>query len=202
MAIRIEQEGITDALNFFKAVPEVASKSAAIAINQVLSRTGMAMIRGGIEDQVKFPKGYLTGDRLRVSKAATVTDLEGVITARQRATSLARFANGAAIGRPGVSVRVSDNRTKFMQNAWLVRLKRGASLTQDNYNIGLAVRLKPGTKLFNKNAPHKDWLVKDRVALLYGPSVDQVFRNVADDMALPIAALVETEFFRQLDFRI
>ena len=36
------------------------------------------------------------------------------------------------------------------------------------------------------------------VALLYGPSVDQVFRDVSEDIAGPVGNMVATEFFRQL----
>jgi hypothetical protein len=78
-----------------------------------------------------------------------------------------------------------------------VRLRKGASLTQDNYNVGLAVRLKPGERLSNKTAAHKSWLIPDSVALLYGPSVDQIFRDVAGDISEPVAALVADQFFRQ-----
>ena len=85
----------------------------------------------------------------------------------------------------------------MLKNAWLERLNKGASLTEDNYNVGLAVRLKPGERLLNKRATHKSWLVKDKVALLYGPSVDQVFSSVADDVIPEMGELMSTEFFRQ-----
>jgi hypothetical protein len=45
------------------------------------------------------------------------------------------------------------------------------------------VRLKPGEQaVMGKKTTHQSWLVPGRVALLYGPSVDQVFRQVADDV--------------------
>jgi hypothetical protein len=37
----------------------------------------------------------------------------------------------------------------------------------------------------------------DNVYLLYGPSVDQVFRLVADDRADDLAEMVENQFYRQ-----
>ena len=201
MTVLTEIEGLKDAAAYFRAVPEVAHKSASIAINQIMQRGGMAMIRGTIEQQVAFPKGYLTGDRLKVSKFAKPDDLEGVILARKRATSLARFASGQPIGKVGITVRVGTGGATALRAAWLVRLKRGASLSEDNYNVGLAVRLKPGDTLSNKMTDHKSWLVPNKVALLYGPSVDQVFRSVSDDLALPLADMVAAEFFRQFELR-
>lgn len=201
MTTYVEAVGIRDALGVFKAFPEVADKTAAIAINQVMSRSGMQMIKGSIESQIAFPKGYLSGDRLKIKQYAKPGNPEGIIFARKRATSLARFAQGQPIGKPGITVYVGQA-SKFLKRAWLVRLKRGTSLTEDNYNVGLAVRVKPGDPIFNKKHMHIGWLVPDAVALLYAPSVDQVFRDVADELAYPIAELVDKEFWRQLNFRL
>ncbi len=202
MTTYVDAVGINDAQGVFKAFPDVASKTAAIAINQVMSRSGMQLIRGTIEEQIAFPKGYLSGDRLKIKQYAKADNPEGIIFARKRATSLARFAAGQPIGKPGITVRVGSGSATALRAAWLVRLKRGASLTEDNYNVGLAVRIKPGDSISNKKDTHRGWLVPGRVALLYGPSVDQVFRSVADELALPIADLVAAEFFRQLEFRL
>ena len=201
MTTYVEAVGIRDALGVFKAYPETADKTAAIAINQVMSRSGMQMIKGSIEEQIAFPKGYLSGDRLKIEKYAKPGNLEGVIRARERPTSLARFASGQPINRAGITVRVGKN-SQALKGAWLVKLRKGRILTEDQFNVGLAVRVKPGDPILNKKTPHQHWLVKDRVALLYGPSVAQVFRNVADELALPIADLVDKEFWRQLNFRL
>lgn len=202
MATFIAVEGLTNAESYFKAVPKAAATSASIAINQVLQRSGMALIRKTMTENIAFPKGYLSGERLGVSQFAKPGKLEGVITGRGRATSLARFAQGQPIGKPGISVRVNNGGTKLLRAAWLVKLNKGASFSEDRYNIGLAVRVKPGDSIVGKNTAHSSWLVKDSVALLYGPSVDQVFRNVADELALPIADMVAAEFYRQLEFRL
>ena len=73
-----------------------------------------------------------------------------------------------------------------MDQAFLVRLK--------NNNIGLAVRLKPGEVLQNSE---KAVRLDNNVYLLYGPSVDQVFRSVADDKTPKILSDVTAEFLRQ-----
>lgn len=199
MTVKVEVEALDGAIDFFRAAPEVAPKAASLAINQVITRGGMRMAQDAIMDQIAFPRDYLRGDRLEVAKYATESNLEGVIRGRKRATSLARFSQGSVIGKAGVRVEVKRGSATTLKNAWLVRLKQGASLTEDKYNVGLAVRLKPGEQLQNKKFEHQSWLVPGVVALLYGPSVDQIFRQVADDVAEPIAQMVTDEFFRQFD---
>lgn len=200
MKTTIISSGLDDIGEYFQTAPRIAEQAARMAVNDIASRSGMKMIRDHMLDEVAFPTGYLTGDRLGVTKRATNRDLEAVITGRKRATSLARFTNGSAIPgmrSNGVSVRVKRGKTTHMRKAFLVRLKRGASMDEDNYNVGLALRLGPGETLGNKKDTHKSWLVPGKVALLYGPSVDQVFRTVADDVAPDIGDMLGAEFLRQ-----
>ena len=202
MTVITEFEGLSDAAVYFERMPDVSRRSARLAINTVLARSGMKLVTDEMYSQVNFPKGYLNGDRLRVSKRATETNLEGSIIGRKRATSLARFAETRAIGRqPGtLKVTVRNGRSTYLRNAWLVRLRKGKSLTEDQFNVGLAVRVKPGDTLGNKKSAHQAWLNPQKtVALLYGPSVDQVFRDVAEDKGSDILNLVSREFFRQFD---
>jgi hypothetical protein len=91
---------------------------------------------------------------------------------------------------------VQKGKTTYLKNAFLVKLNKGASFSEDHYNLGLAVRLSAGEALANKRTQHKSWLVPGRVALLYGPSVDQVFAEVADKVAPTIGDLVAAEFHR------
>ncbi len=203
MTIHSEFEGLGDALQYFKTFPQQASRAAALAINQTLQRQGLKLIQHDMYEQVGFPRGYLNGDRLGVSQLASAGNLEGVIRARKRATSLARFAQpGTPVGskaQTGITVRVRNGNSTYLRGAWLVRLKKGASKTEDNFNIGLAVRVKQGDRIAGKSSEHRSWLVPGRVALLYGPSVDQVFRDVAEDTGPEILKMVSTEFLRQLN---
>lgn len=163
-----------------------------MSINTVANRGGMKLIRSSILDEIAFPKDYLTGDRLKVKQNAKPGNLEAVIAARQRPTSLARFAASTSLGsraRIGVRVRLKKSGGEtVLKQAWLTRLRNG--------NIGLAVRVK-SAKLAGKYDAIKTWLVPDKVALLYGPSVDQVFRDVSHTQAAPIGRMVTEEFFRQ-----
>lgn len=188
----IEAE-VSGLAKWFEDIPKAAEESMRLAINTVITRTGLKLFRDQIQLQVAFPSGYLTGDRLQVTKKAFKGSLEGVITARQRATSLARFATGA--NARGVRVRVNPGSSRFMAGAFLMRLRRGASLTEDSYNAGLAIRLKPGDIVRGKK--YQSAVQADHtLQLLYGPSVDQVFRDVARDESPQIEAQVETEFLR------
>ena len=186
-------DSILDAAEFFQRLPNVADKAAQLAINTVAQRGGLTLIRRSILDEIAFPKDYLTDDRLGVKKKATAGNLEAVIAARERPTSLARFAApGTALGsraRIGVKVAVKRGNGTTLKQAWLVNLKNG--------NVGLAVRLKPGQSLSNRYKAVTAWLVRDKVALLYGPSVDQVFREVSVKAAAPVARMVHDEFLRQ-----
>lgn len=198
-----EFEGLNEIESYLKSFPKRVPRAARLAINTVISRKGMKLIQDEMYDQVAFPKNYLKGDRLFVRQFATEANLTGIILGRKRATSLARFAApGTPIGSQGsrgVKVVVSRGSSAFLRNAWLVRLRRGASLTEDNFNVGLAIRLREGEKVTGKYSSHRSWLVPGQVALLYGPSVNQVFDDVAEDTGPEILNMVGEEFNRQFD---
>lgn len=201
MPVNVLAIGSNELKEYLEQVPEIANNSIRMAINSVAAGKGMALIKKSMTDEIAFPSGYLNADRLKLTKRATQTNLEAVITGRKRATSLARFVTGGAMVANskrggGVQVRVKKGKTTYLKNAFLVRLNKGASLTEDNYNIGLAVRLSAGESLSNKRSQHKSWLVPGRVALLYGPSVDQVFAEVSETVAPKIGDMVAAEFHR------
>lgn len=202
MTVYADFEGMDGAAEFFARMPGVTNKAARMAINQVAQRGGLKLARDSIMDEIAFPRDYLKGDRLGVTSLATDSKLEAVITGRKRATSLARFAApGTPIGsamNSGVRVRVSTKGGgKVLRRAWLVRLNKGQSLDEDNYNVGLAVRLGNGDKVAGKFSAHQSWLVPGVIALLYAPSVDQIFRTVADDIAPQVGDMTAEEFIRQ-----
>lgn len=196
----IDTEVLDTLKAYFLQFPDAAKVASRIAINDTVRGKGMALIRTNMMDQINFSRSYLTGDRLGVAKLATNENPEAVIRARDRATSLARFASGSpsSTAKGGVTVKVKKGRTTYIKRGWLVRLKAGASLSEDKYNVGLAVRLGAGEKLTNKKTTHQSWLVKGKVALLYGPSVAQVFDDVREEVIEPFGSLVEAEFLRQL----
>lgn len=198
MSIEVTSD-LTGLERFFERAPKITTEAARLAINQVAERGGRKLLLQDINKQVAFPSGYVNGDRLSVRKAYN-TNLEAVITARQRPTSLARFATGsvATAGnvRRGLSVMVHPGSRKSMPNAFLIRLRAGSTVSDTNFNMGVALRLKPGERIRNKTKQSAVQLGHN-LYLLYGPSVDQVFRSVAEDDAPEIASMVADEFFRQ-----
>lgn len=204
MPLDVEFDALTDLEDYIGAFPAATKEAARIALNDVAEGEGLAVYRKEIESQVDFGDGYLTTDRLGVTSRATNENLAVAITGRQRATSLARFARGQTVAstrRKGVRVKVSaQGGGALMERAWLVRLNRGSARDRDNYNLGLAIRLEPGERLRNKREVRSVQLDQN-VYLLYGPSVDQVFKDVMITETKPVLGMVSNEFFRQL-FRI
>lgn len=201
MSIEIDVSGLAHLDRYLTLAPAAARKAARLAINDTAERKGIAALRAHMEDEIAFPSGYLTDPkRFGVTQRASDANLEAIITARGRPTSLARFASSAAtIGnrRLGstLTVRVNPSRRRALSRAFLIRLRAGQGpVTDDRFNLGLAVRLRPGEVISNKvrMVPFGGGLY-----LLYGPSVDQVFRGVASERAGEIAGYVVDEFLRQ-----
>lgn len=195
-------EGLSD-LNDLKDIPKDIRRAAVRAINKVArdSRVGIAR---NIRSQVALPASYVAPGqkRLYVSKQAQGRSLEARITARGRPTSLARFTKGTARpGKAGVFVEVRPGRAKYLKKAFLIKLPQGSALTDTRFNLGLAIRLRPGERIENKTSARR---VSKGLYLLYGPSVDQIFRandgsGVANDSVPKIESNLSDEFLRLLD---
>lgn len=197
MTVSIFADAFESTSAFFKSLPDIAEQAMGTAINQVADRDGLALLKSNMRDQVDFPPGYLENGRLKVVRRAAKGSLEAVIRGRDRATSLARFARGQNPGNTrgrAVRVTVRGGRTQTLKGtehgrAFLVTLRNG--------NMGLAIRLKDGeSPKFTQGAVK----LANNVYLLYGPSVDQVFRGVAEDRAGDISNMVTKQFFRQFDW--
>lgn len=175
MTVSIVAEALKDVQDFFRDLPDLFEEAAAISINDVVQRQGLTTIKKNMRSQVSFPSGYLEGGgRLSVKRKASRRSLEAVIAGRDRPTSLARFASGQTPentrGR-GVRVQIKPGHTTLLKKAFVVNLKNG--------NRGVAVRVGPGQRLEGSSGAKR--LAND-LYLLYGPSVEQVFAGVADDV--------------------
>lgn len=192
--MRIEAKGLDAFAQYVAALPVVTVKAAKFALNDTAQKKALPRFRRAIADQVAYPGGYLNRERLGVTKKATETDLSVAVTARFRPTSLARFAAGQTVEGSRrtrqVRVRVKRGRSAVLRNAFLVRL-RGAP---DGFNLGLAVRLRAGEVLKHSRGAVR---LDNNVYLLYGPSVDQVFRSVAVEETDAVLLDLEIEFRRQ-----
>lgn len=190
-------EGLS-ALRGIEDIPPNVKRAAAQAVNKTADR-GRTSASRRIRRQVAFPAMYLdraADGRLRVTQRADAENLEARITGRHRPTSLARFTTGGFVGgRNGVRVAVQPGSPRLMQRAFLIRLRAGQASIDTRSNLGLAIRLREGETVENK----KRVVQMGNIHLLYGPSVDQVFRTVADDVAPEAAEFLESEFLRLLE---
>lgn len=194
--IKVDLAAILDLETFLRDAPEITRKAAALSMNDVLGGSALVRFRKAVAEEVNFPPGYVD-DRIELGQKATPTRLVASVIGRQRPTSLARFVVSGAVGQKGgVTIRVK-NSAKHMGSAFLVRLNQGTGISDNGYNIGLAIRLSSGVKLNKKDQSRMVHLERD-VVLLYGPSVDQILKNEAAETQMPLVADdIATEFFRQ-----
>ena len=199
MKTTVVADGLKEMAEYFERAPAAAHEAAFLAVYTVSERDAITLGRDEMNSQVNFPAGYLNKDRLYVSKKANRQDLEAVVTGRDRPTSLARFVKNPVPGQRGVSVEVHKGRTKYMKKAFIVRLRSGRTMDGKTFNVGLAIRLAPGERLHNRReAGNVDYaMLAPNVYLLYGPSVDQVFQSVSQEIAPEVGNRLAAEFLRQ-----
>ena len=192
-------EGLSDSRPL-AALPKKLITAAVRAVNKTADRARTASARE-ILKQVALPPSYLQpgGGRLTVTKKARADDLEAVVTGRQRPTSLARFSSGGQPGGAGVSVTVAPGFARFMRRAFLIRLRAGAADLDTKSNLGLALRLRPGERVENKRVMIP---LKGNLYLLFGPSVDQLFATVREDIGPDTQDFLGAEFARLMELDI
>lgn len=175
-------------------------RAASQALNKV-ARDARALAIRQMRSQIALPKSYFDQKRFFTSPANQQT-LEAKLTARGRATMLARFVKGSAkVGKPGVYVEVKPGKARYLKRAFLIKLPQGQNAVTDTlFNLGLAIRLRPGETIENKLVARR---IERGLYILYGPSVSQVFRandgdGVASDIAPDVAERLQREFLRLL----
>ena len=192
MAYAIATKGLSGYRDLLAAMPQQTRQAARLAINTSAKRgraDGSRRIRG----QVRFTAGYLNQPgRFHVSRLATDIDATAVISARTEPTSLARFATQATRGgkRAGLRIGVKQGGGRpVLRSAFFINLRSG--------NRGVAVRSAVLNKLNLRRVGVVGKASKNGYVLLYGPSVDQVFRTVREDMVPGLSAFTNAEFLRQ-----
>ena len=169
------------------------------AINGVAAKA-FTRSRREIGKPVNLSASYIR-ERMSLSKANS-SHLVASIKARQRPTRLATFAakqlsrranssNGDALrniqkGRRQAGISVAVKRgggRKKMPGAFFVPLRSGKVAAVN----GMGVFIRTGSG--KKDIKH-----------LYGPSVDQLFRGVIDDVAPDVQAELEAELIRQANY--
>ena len=189
-------QGIAQAAGSVKDIPAEIRTAAKLAVNATARRTRTSAAKQ-ILAQVNFGASYLNeNDRFTISQFATQNDLTAKITGRQRPTSLARFASGQLGGRDGVTVEVAPGNTRRSKRMFLIKLRSGNANIETKFNMGLAIRLRKGERIQDKK---KMVQLGHNLYLLYGPSIDQVFAQVADASAPEASQFLEQEFNRLLE---
>lgn len=185
-------EGLSD-MNLSSEVPRQVRRAAMRAVNKATPKGRTAAGRA-IRQDVNLPAGYLTGaaGRLQMSQAATTGNLERSITGRRRATSLARYAKGGSRAK-GVRVMVKPGAARYIKRGFLMQLRAGNEGALGN--LGLAVRTDGGAPA----GAFKPKRISDNLWLVYGLSVDVMFRRVIGEITPGIQDDMEREFYRQLD---
>lgn len=201
LGLKVGVTGNKQLIDYLERFPVQARKAAKLAINDAIRR-GRRKAKQEIMRQVNLKPGYLDGrdgkPRLE-SFFADENSLSGSIVGRRRPTSLARFdakqLYQTGSKRPaGVVVKVNRARKKIPR-AFLVSLKSG---NRDGGNQGLAIRVPQGTKPKRRfNAKPLYQSKNTDVYLLYGPSVQQVFDDVAVELQPELSTYLNREFQRQ-----
>jgi len=200
-------EGIQSLQKYFRDFPEVSARAARDTVNKTAA-FGYADSSRFMREQINFDQNYIgsfvNGNRLIATQKATTAKPVAVIEARQRPVSLARYAASRDVfGKAGVRVKVRGARggAKMLKSGFLVKLRKGKARIEDGYNIGLVVRMPKGVPLANKykfaGKPYSD--TDPDLYLLYGPSVDQVFKSVRDQVAPRALDYMTREFLRNFE---
>jgi hypothetical protein len=201
VSVVIETRGLDALQALFDQLPEVADEAARLALNDT-ARFARRLGSKKVREEVAFRPRYLGNDdegALSVAKFASSNDGEAVVRARNDARSLASFATGRPrFGKAGAKVKVSGSRgPKRMDSAFYMKLRRGNNdIDGENYNVGLAIRLKKGERVSNKRQMKA---LGGGLYLLYGPSVAQVFDDVAIEMQGEVSDYLANEFVRQFE---
>lgn len=200
MSYEFTSAGIPALAKFTGEITGKMQQAAVRAVNRGAAATRTDAARE-IISQVNLSASYLSpsNGKLVVKGIASAANMQASVFSEASTVSLARYVTSGAVGQKGgVTVQVKKGHSVYLKNAFLIKLKRGTTLDKDNFNIGLAIRLKPGESIRNKNIK----MMKNGggLALLYGPSVSQSFDRILgfNQYAERAADIVASEFDRQM----
>lgn len=189
-------QGLSDAVDDIDQLPDRVKMAAHRAVNYAATRAKTAAGRR-MREQINWTASYVN-DKLAL-KLANGDETEATISTTFRPTSLARYAVGSK--QPWTyakrlhvgAARYADTNGKML----FVPLRAGkAAITEDNFNLGLAVRLKDGDTIRGK---YNVKPIGKGLYLLYGPSSAQVFYTVAEDVIPDVSGWLDQEFTRQMN---
>ena len=191
--LSLSVNGLKSYEKLVKSMPDAANQAAVLAINFGVDKArieGSKIVRG----KVRLSKAYVDSG-FKVFRARP-GNLIAVLSARQRPTSFARYSAGSARKR-GVRVTITPGRSRVIDRAFKIRLRRGNRAVRDGFNTGVALRLKKGEMVQAKKIPFSAG--DSGLVLLYGPSVDQVFSSSREAVIGRVEPLMNREFIRQFN---
>lgn len=200
--IRVDIRGLDGVQKLLKAMPEAAEKALPLALNRAIL-FGAAETSRKVRKDLNLNQTYIgpvtsSGSRIFVSKKASPTSLEAIITVPGKPTNLGRYATGAprlgrSKSRPKVKVKKGGG-SQTIRNGFYVPIGKR---NKDNEPgaVGIVVRVKDGATLNKRELPGKSF--GPNLYLLYGPDVYQSAEIAADDVLTSLVDVAETEFYRQ-----
>jgi len=183
--------GLDDAKRQLAELTDSSRAALCRAINAVANDTRDLAVQEIIK-QVALTASYVKG-RLIITQRAKVDDPTAVISGRVRSTQLRRYQGKQLYTRAklpgkrrlaGTSVKVkAGGGTKVLKHAWIMKLKYGEVDARMGLTQGIVQRTGPD---------------RNDYRVLYGPSVDQVWNDVREDVKPLISDKLAEEFLRQL----
>jgi hypothetical protein len=186
--MKVMLSGLEAATLRLQDVKNVTPRAAMRAVNKTAEK-GNTLASRAIRSQVNLTAGYVK-DHLRIAAKATEDNLTARIVAEPRPVLLSRFGatqlwkKGKTVPKrtAGVSVKVkAGGARKKLRGAFFIRLK-------DSGALGVAVRV--------NGSP------RNEIDVLHGPSVDQVFRSVREDIAPELQDYLTDTFRAQLQYEL
>lgn len=202
--LEVSIKGLPIVQNFFQRFPQQSAIAQRDAINTV-GRYAYAESSRLIRQQVNLTQNYLgsaaAGNRLKITQRATESRPVLRISANLRAVSLARFAGNRDVAASrrgkGVRITVKPGSSRTLRSAFLVKLRPGTQTIAEQFNLGLVVRV-PKNGTINVANPRRYSRKDPNLFLLYGPSVDQIFRQVREDVEDGVVDRLTAEYLRQM----
>lgn len=203
MVVKVTVEGLDSLERDIAQYPVASAKAAQIAVNAT-ARLARTLGTKGIQAQVALNTRYIQANLTVIpAKLGAPT---AIVRGRFRPTSLARYAtNRAAPHGSPARLRVKRRGAAVLKRRLFLfkRLSTGSAVGQDGrrlpgQNIGLAIRLKKGEQLRNRKKAIRFSDDDGGLYLLYSPSIDQVFKDVRNDLTPKITPFLEREYGRQL----
>lgn len=192
-------QGISEALGAGENLSEFQKVALTRAVNYAATKARTESNRR-MREQISWAARYLDGKLDLTPAKGSVDNPEARIDVAFRPTSLARFVVGSKTPwKAGVRLHVGAASFASSLRMFIVPLKRGtADITEENRNLGLAIRLKKGETISGK---YKTKSLGKGLYLLYGPSPAQVFYTVAEDIVPNVSEWMALEYERQMKLR-